>query len=112
MNAKHVKQLRKTATFESNAGEPKSQLVMFKQQCTPRMGPDGKTHTPTAFCAVNNPFTFRGRYRTLKSGRSIDVKRIEAAAVMLEQYSKPQPKQNWLQKMAQRFNRVFRHQAR
>jgi hypothetical protein len=135
MNAKHAKLLRKTARNESPAGEPVSRLVMFKQLCNPWYNPTTKKSEPrTAYCAVNSPFSFRGRYRNLKSGRVIDIRRIEAAGREIEAYQArvaaaeaagevdgskhyakggvTPPKKNWLQKMAARFNRTFRHQAR
>lgn len=121
MNAKKAKELRTIAMNSLLPGEPLRQLVLFKQVCTPRTGPDGKTYTPVAHGAVNNPKTFRGRYRNLKSGRVIDTKRIEAAAKDIEfirtstttaQQAQPtHPKPNWLQKLAQKlaqkFSRVF-----
>jgi hypothetical protein len=85
MNLKEAKLLRKTAMSMSLPGEPKSQLVMSKQQCNPWYNSvTKKTETRTAYCAVNNPHSFRGRYRNLKSGRSIDVRRIEAAGRDIE----------------------------
>jgi hypothetical protein len=108
-------------------GEPLSQLVMFKQLCNPWFNPiTKKTEPRTAYCAVNNPRSFRGRYRNLKSGRFIDTKRIDAAGRDMEARkvmhttTATQPhadrphtpqKPNWLQKMAARFNRRFRKQS-
>lgn len=129
MNAKKCKRLRRIARSLSNVGEPLRQLVMFKQLCTPVVI-DGKTRDRTTFGAVNNPNTFRGRYRTLKNKRTIDVRRIEAAADMMRPQANPvdtivdrhnamhhalqaqkQPK-TFLQRIRDRVTRMFRHQAR
>ena len=79
MNAKKCKELRRTARFTSNPGESLRQLVGFAQLTN---GQHDKPGMPKyqPISAVNNPQTFRGRYRNLKSGRVIDPRRMEMAS--------------------------------
>ena|SRR3990172_5661483 len=127
MNLKQAKELRKIAMRASASGEPMRQLIMYKQLTTPTVNRAGETYVPTRYCAVNNPNTFRGRYRTLKNGRAIDMRRVEmamhdikasarrATEVPSDLYarggvSQVKPKQSWISKMVDKFNRIFRQQ--
>lgn len=71
MNAKKCKELRKLAMSQSPTNEPLRQLVQYAQ-----IAYDAQGKRRTAIAAVNNPNTFRGRYRSMKSGRTIDPKRL------------------------------------
>lgn len=71
MNAKKCKALRKQAMLLSTPNEPLRQLVQYAQ-----IAYDAKGKRREAIAAVNNPESFRGRYRSMKSGRSIDPKRL------------------------------------
>ena len=125
MNAKTCKSLRGLAMGQSLPGEPLRQLVQYRQETNGKRDKPGQPpYRPIG--AVNNPKSFRGRYRNLKSGRIIDEKRIlveqtfthgkqmvthtTTAGPPVSKATKP--KMNWLQKMSSKFNRIFRHQAR
>ena len=75
MNAKKCKALRKQAMLLSTPNEPLRQLVQYAQ-----IAYDAKGKRREAIAAVNNPESFRGRYRSMKSGRSIDPKRLVTAS--------------------------------
>lgn len=114
MNAKNAKLLRKIAMNASTPGEPLRQLVQFSQIA---YGVDEKGNVVRrhSVCAVNNPDTFRGRYRNLKSGRTIDRKRILVEKVRNDApRERPtvttptvKPQKSWLQRMSEKFNHVF-----
>jgi len=122
MNAKTCKSLRGLAMGQSLPGELLRQLVQYRQETNGKRDKPGQPpYRPIG--AVNNPKSFRGRYRNLKSGRIIDEKRIlveqtfthgkQPVQVTHTTTVKPQTiKPNWLQKMSSKFNRIFRHQAR
>ncbi len=74
MNAKKCKELRKLAMSQSPTNEPLRQLVQYAQ-----IAYDAQGKRRTAIAAVNNPESFRGRYRNHKSGRTIDRKRLVGA---------------------------------
>jgi hypothetical protein len=78
MNAKTCKLLRKTAMASSLPGEPIRQLVGFAQLT------NGVHKDYHPIGAVNNPRSFRGRYRNLKSGRVIDPRRMERAVGIMQ----------------------------
>lgn len=76
MNAKTCKELRKTARAIT-VGRPERQLVQYRQQANPVYDPVAEKMVPRhAVCAVNMPGTTRAVYREMKTGRTIDPKRI------------------------------------
>jgi len=126
MNAKTAKLLRRSALESSLPGEPLRQLVQFAQICNPWYNPvTKKTEPRQTVCAVNNPLSFRGRYRNLKSGRTIDMSRIvkeqtftrgkqamthnPAAELVLNSHQKKTL--NIFQRAAQKARRFFRKQS-
>lgn len=85
MNAKKCKELRKLAMSQSPTNEPLRQLVQYAQ-----IAYDAQGKRRTAIAAVNNPESFRGRYRSMKSGRNIDPKRLVMAS-QEKQYTSTAP---------------------
>ena len=125
MNGSKAKSLRRAAMLSSLEGEPLRQLVQFAQICNPWFNPTTKKSEPRrTVCAVNSPLSFRGRYRNLKSGRTIDTKRIVVEQTMTRgkqpvthrtvtaatDLNRPVVKPTLFQREVMRFNRVFRKQ--